>query len=153
MVNIDMNKKIKKIYNKLENYITTENYIILLITGLIAIPLFKNFSFFLTKDNTTLYLSVVVASIAYATFFINYQKSFIKDKKYKQNIKFLIDLFISSSILLLFVVLVANSDVNIGKLNYLIAYPLAFFAMLSLLTFSFCIVKLWWLLVKGMFKK
>lgn len=146
-------KKYTAITYKIRKFLTEENLAILIIACFITLPIFKNFSFLLGKDNLILYLSIIVASIAYASFFINYQKSFVTNKNDKLKIKSLIDSLITSSFLLIFIILMTNSGINLGKLNIIIAVLLGYLAMLGIVTFSFSIVKLWWFIMKGIFKK
>ena len=145
--------KLKVIKNKICNFFSIENLTTWLIAALINIPIAKSFTFQLNKDNLVLYLAIIGASLAYASFFLSYLKKFDIGANNELKIKTLIDVLISSSFLLVFVVLFINSEINFGKLNYFIAIVSAILAMVAVFAFSVCIVKLWWFITKNIFMK
>jgi len=145
-------KKNKKLLRLISNFLLSENFIILTIVFGVFVALLKYYSVELKRNDKTILISVTVASIAYATFFIDYQKNYITDTIEKVKIKKLIEGLFASSFFPI-ISLLFFDDLDFGPWNKFIVYPAVSLVILSIFIFSFCFIKLWLLVVKKIFKK
>ena len=89
-------KKLKKIFQYLINNVKPEDGIIFALVLGVFVTLLKQYSNILTSKDYAPLISVIAVSLAYAAFFVNYQKNMGREAD-KRRIKYLVDgLFISS---------------------------------------------------------
>lgn len=147
-----MFNKIKNFFKHLFNSVKSEDFIILtLVLGVFA-TLCSQFSRILNESNFNLLISIVAIALAYATFFINYQKN-LGNEKDKERIKMLIDGLFISSFFPIIAILFIGEDIGFGSFDKYIAYIFVGLIMISIFIASFCIIELWWYVVKNVFKK
>lgn len=144
--------KLKKVSNYFSNYVKLEDFIILGVVLAIFSTLSKQFSNILKNNDYKILISAVAVALAYATFFINYQKS-LGRKEDERKIKMLIDGLFISSFFPIIALLFAGEDIGFGSWDKYITYFLVILIMTSIFLMSFCLVELWWYMVKNIFKK
>lgn len=145
----------EKIIDKITYYSILKNLAILAFAFLLSIPLNLGFvSIIISPENLKEYFNVYIAivgiAVAFAVLLINYSREFLhsEGEKEKEVIRNIIDGLIISSLFPTFTLLFILSKLSFGRFDKFAGTTLAILVLLSFVIFSFCILKLWCLIIK-----